>query len=161
MIAFRITTSGNLELSLRSAGMRVRGAVRRSLARAGVQVLTRAKEKLSGPVLKTRTGRLRRSINTQFVESPTRLAVQVGTNVEYAAVHEYGFDGQQTVKAHLRTMSQAFGRQIAARKVAVRAFQRHVHLPERSFLRSSLAELAPQIRAELAHDVQAALEGGA
>jgi len=161
MIAFRVTTGGNLELSLQSAGMRVREAVRTGVQRAGDLVLTRAKEKLSGEVLRNRTGQLRRSINQRFRDSGTRIETQVGTNVKYAAIHEYGFDGPETVKAHARKISHAFGRTIAPTVVQVRSFERRVRMPERSFLRSSLNELRPQIEATIRQRVIAALEGSA
>jgi phage gpG-like protein len=102
--------------------------------------------KLSGQVLKNRTGTLRRKINYQLRETPTEVSASVGVQLSYAAVHEYGFDGIVTVKEHLRTITQAFGRPIAPVHVHRGAHQRHMKLPERSFLRSSLRENAPSIR---------------
>ena len=44
-------------------------------------------------------------------------------------------------------MTQAFGRQIKnPRKIMVRAHMAHMNLPERSFMRSALDEMRPEIR---------------
>lgn len=45
---------------------------------------------LSGQVLKNRTGTLRRSINQEVKVEGYDVIGTVGTNVEYAAIHEYG-----------------------------------------------------------------------
>ena len=52
---------------------------------------------LTGQVLKVRTGRLKSSITqgakdsrSRFSDSGTEILYYVGTNVEYAAIHEYG-----------------------------------------------------------------------
>lgn len=109
-----------------------------------VQALTM--QKLSGDVLNVRTGRLRRSINVKFNTSETGAEATIGTNVEYARVHEYG--GLVRIKEHMRMMTQAFGRPVKEpREIPVAAHD--VNYPERSFLRSSLKELAPKIIAQI------------
>lgn len=107
-------------------------------------------DKLSGQVLKVRTGRLRRSINARIEGANTeQVSGTVGTNVSYARAHEYGFTGTVNVRQSLRMQKQAFGRAITPVQVTVRAHTRQVSLPERSFLRSALAEMQPQITAAL------------
>lgn len=57
---------------------------------------------------------------------PGRLTVTVGSNVEYApAVHEGLPARTETVRAHSRRMTQAFGRPITPRIVQVGAFERN------------------------------------
>jgi phage gpG-like protein len=98
-------------------------------------------QKLSGQVLNVRTGRLRRSININVQGSEDKVTGTVGTNVEYAAVHEYGFEGTVTVREHLR-------RTVSGKQVVVRSHPMHMNVPEKSFLRSALNDMQPQIRIE-------------
>lgn len=131
-----------------------KAAIRVSVQRLTLQLLAKVKAgKLSGQVLNVRTGRLRRSINQKIKLEKTGVYGIVGTNVEYARAHEYG--GAVTVKAHMRMMRTAWGRAVKnPRKIQVRAHT--VNYPERSFLRSALADMEPDIRAE----IQKALIGG-
>ena len=100
-------------------------------------------DKLQGQVLHHRTGALGRSIQTEVTESGEQVTGKVFSSgdVKYAAVHEYGFDGVVNVKPSIRTM--VFGREVAPFTVA--GYSYHMHMPERSFLRSSLADQAEEI----------------
>lgn len=149
MITGRVTGDASMQLYIRSRGIVLRDELRRAVQEQGIRVLALVKAKLSGPVLKTRTGRLRRSVNMRFTETPTEISAAVGTNVDYARAHEHGFDGVVTVREHLRTITQAFGNPIAPTQVVVGAHPRHMRLPERSFLRSTLQEEGPSIREAL------------
>jgi phage gpG-like protein len=134
-------------------------AVRGSITRSLLDLVRYVKsEKLSGQVLRNRTGRLRRSINaSQVIETAGGLEGTVGTNVEYGKTHEYGYQGPVTVKAHMRTIKQAWGHALKSPvSVSVRSHSRQVNLPERSFLRSALADLAPQISANIKADIERA-----
>ena len=92
------------------------------------------RDKLSGQALHVRSGRLRSSINWKITEeSGSAVSGSVGTGVEYAAAHEYGFKGLVNVSGHLRNVSSS-----TKATHAVRAHTRMVNMPERSFLRSSL-----------------------
>jgi phage gpG-like protein len=133
--------------------------------------------KLSGDPLHVRTGRLRRSITTKTEVSDTLISGLVGTNVEYGRAHEFGVDMHKTVtvREYLRkTVASAKAakgigwRGGAAESVAhsqalgaalVHSFTRnqHINLPERSFLRSALAELGPAITEDLNNAVRRAL----
>jgi len=79
----------------------------------------------------------------------TAITARIGSDAPYAAIHEYG----GTTRAHLieakNAQSLAFlvgGKRVFAKRV----FHPGSHVPERSFLRSALAEFAPEISAELA-----------
>jgi len=102
-------------------------------------------EKLSGQVLKTRTGTLRRSIATNVTNLSGSMTGRVGTNVDYGLIHEYGFKGNVTVDGHLRQIKKAWGRSITY----VRTHQRKANYPVRSFLRSALREMKPMIKIEI------------
>ena len=112
-------------------------------------------DKLSGFPLHRRTGTLRASINSRVTRNGSRITGSVGTNVVYAAVHEYGFDGMVDVRQYTRHVTQVFGRATSAIQL-VRAHVRHMHMPERSFLRSSLAEMTDEIRKSLLRAVRKA-----
>lgn len=120
-------------------------AVVATLAR---RLYDRVEDNLSGAVLRRRSGRLASSI-TQQVDG---LAASVGFDpavVPYGAAQEFGAD----LRAHLIAVKNA--RALSFVVAGKRVFARHVmfpgaHLPERSFLRSALADLAPEIGAEIA-----------
>ena len=115
-----------------------------------------------GPAtLGVRTNRLRSSLRaTAAVQEGALITSAIGTNVVYAAAHEFGFDGEVAVRAHSRKVSQAFGQPLkAAVSASVKAFSRHVHLPVRSFIRSSLGERAGAYSTSLSAAVVAATEG--
>jgi phage gpG-like protein len=150
--------SAAVEARLTRMGPAIRAALAKAVEREAIALQRLVKEKLSGPVLKNKTGRLRRSINYRVSESETAVSGSVGTNVRYARAHELGFDGVVSVREHLRHITQAFGRPITPVDAVVPTHSRHMHLPQRSFLRSSLEERAPQIRESLIAAVRGAVQ---
>lgn len=121
---------------------RLRTELKVGITRAALAVQRDSvQNKLSGQVLNVRTGRLRRSITTRIEDDADKVLGIVGTNVEYAAAHEYGFEGVVSVREHLR-------RTVSGKSATVRAHSMHMHIPEKSFLRSALADMQPQIRSE-------------
>lgn len=142
-------------LLARLAGMedKLRDGTRAAVTRLSIIVQTGVKEgRLTGQVLHVRTGTLRRSINRRVETTDSGTTAVVGTNVRYAAVHEYGFDGDVTVKAHTRrsALQMSAKRTQRAKKsegeTHVRSFTRHMRMPERSFLRSEVRSRADEIR---------------
>jgi phage gpG-like protein len=118
----------------------VREVLRREINTLSIRLLGHVKaDKLSGQVLNVRSGRLRRSINFRVEEVGSGIYGYVGTTVEYARVHEYGFKGVVSVREHLR-------RTVSGKMASVRAHPRNVNVPERSFLRSALEDMAGDIR---------------
>lgn len=107
-------------------------------------------------VLNVRTGTLRRSIDQRMVLTSNTIAGVVSTNVSYGKAHEYGGLQTQTIREHMRLVKQAFGRPLKSSVWAtVKGHSRTVDLPERSFLRSALAEM----QEEIAEDVEKAVSG--
>jgi len=99
--------------------------------------------KLHGQVLHQRSGRLSSKLHDQTDDNGRTVTTTVGVDsnaVPYAAIHEYGFHGQEHVRAHARTISLAFGHEIEPVTVQVGGFTRMMNMPERSYLRSSLKE---------------------
>lgn len=134
-------------------------------------------DKLTGEVLHVRSGRLRRSITFRVQEDGSLVTGIVGTNVEYARAHEFGVDMFKavTVREYLRKTKAswreagkigwrgknrlAIARDASMGGVVVHSFTRnqHIKLPERSFLRSALADLTPEIRQGLEAAVRKAV----
>lgn len=135
---------------LRGLSGNIGSEVEKSFLRVLIKLQRIVKGKLSDDVLHVRTGTLRRSINYSVRgEGAGTLIGTVGTNVSYARVHEYGFDGTVNVREHLRKLK-------SQGSVTVRAHQRTVHIPERSFLRSALAEILPEFKLEMQDAVRRA-----
>ena len=150
MTTTRVVGVESVTRNLRAFPGEAQKEIRQSMGQVILKLERLVKQgKLTGQVLHVRTGRLRRSIHSRITEDRTSVTGIVGTNVEYAAVHEYGYTGPQTVKEHLRTIKQAFGKTITPTTVTVAAHTRTVKLPERSFLRSALDEMSSEIRTTL------------
>jgi phage gpG-like protein len=135
---------GDCELVTRLHAMsgRVHDRLVLAAARLGAELQRKVQsEKLSGQVLKARTGSLRSSINMLIEETETSVRASVGTNIVYAKIQEYGVARSWLIEAR-RAQALRFtvgGRTIFRKRVT------HRSLPERSFLRSALAEMAPAI----------------
>lgn len=117
-------------------------AIKKAMIKLAIRLQKHVKQyKLSGQVLKVRSGTLRRSIAYRTYIRGNTVTAKVGTNVPYGRVHEYGFRGQVNVKAHLRKVN--------GYSHWVNNHTRKVNLPERSFLRSSLKDLKMYIRMDM------------
>jgi len=127
-------------------------------------------EKLSGQVLKNRTGRLRRSISPDVRVGHDDIVGKVSTNVVYAAIHEYGgtinHPGSRPKNGlALRWLNPGFqgplrtgrsGKVIKSETASAFVFAKStkphkIVMPERSFMRSAQAEMQPEIH-EAFHD---------
>jgi phage gpG-like protein len=126
---------------------RVRQALSNKANVLAVTLEAKIQQKLSGGVLNMRSGALARSIIATIDESAADVSVRIGTSgdVKYAAIHEFG----GTIPPHEivpdKAKALAFvvgGKQAFAARVNLPA----VTMPERSYLRSSLAEMADEIR---------------
>lgn len=155
MINFTVSGDAAVIGSLRIMPAKIQAALVRTMRSEMIFLSRYVKEsKLSGQVLKNRTGTLRRKVNYLVTESPGMITGSVGVKLAYAAAHEYGIDKIVHVKAHERMMNVAWGRPVAMpHKIAVAAHSMHMHLPERSYLRSSFRELSPRIVAALKRSV--------
>jgi hypothetical protein len=155
MIDLSATNADAVLDRLDALGPRIDNALRNATARILDGARSRIDGKLSGAALKSRSGALRASLAASLNSSGLGGSIGVGT--PYAAFQEYGFHGNEPVRAHLRSQSQAFGRTTKPREVAVRAYARQVDYPGHSYLRSALAEIAPDIRGEMAAALNAVL----
>jgi phage gpG-like protein len=149
VIAVELVGDEALRRRLQALPARLHDGLQRTMARLGLALQQTAQRKVSGEVLQVRSGTLRASITAAVTESGGAVTASVGSDAPYAAIHEYG----GTTRAHLieakNAQSLAFlvgGRLVFAKRV----FHPGSHMPERSFLRSALAEMAPEIAAALA-----------
>jgi phage gpG-like protein len=154
----------------------VRTEIGASMGRIVLKLARKIKEeKLSGQVLKTRTGALRRSISPSVEQGATAITGIVGTNKIYARAHEFGV----TTKAHdifpkkrkalawlkggyavpeKKGIFKATGEWTrkggkALGEMGALSYAKHVRhpgsvIPERSFMRTALNEMSPEIRRE-------------
>lgn len=133
------------------------------------------REKLSGQALKRQTGRLSRSIHAEPVQSDPaagRYSVEVGTNVEYAAIHEFGGEINHPGSSLLQRWPNegSFSFSPMTGKVTQKQgqfvtdiFARHtrphkIKLPQRSFLRTAMADKRDWIDAHMRAAIQTALD---
>jgi len=132
---------------LRALPDAINSGLLRGMTQLGIEVQRHVQEdKLSGQVLRSRTGSLKSSIDLRVDQSSGAITASVFSDSRYAGVQEYGFAGTVSVRASLRRIREAFGRPITEKTISVRAYDRRMDLPERSFLRSALEDMAPAIR---------------
>lgn len=160
MITIRLDNSGdNMAKAMLKKSAGVKTGVGRAVQRSAIDLVGRVIRKLTDDVLKVRTGRLRRSITYVFREDNSGATAIVGTNLKYAAIHEYGFKGTVNVRAHARMQTMAFGKPMKEpRMVAVREHGMNMNMPERSFLRSALKEGLPTYQANIRKAIVEALK---
>jgi len=117
-------------------------------------------QKLSGQVLHVRTGTLRRSITYTMHEDEDGIVGTVGTNLEYAAIHEYG--GAIHVPEIRPRRAKALHFYVGGKEIfAMRTRAHTVQMPERSFLRSALRERREAFIAAVRATLAKLLGGGA
>jgi phage gpG-like protein len=108
-------------------------------------------EKLSGAVLKPVTGALRDSIvaEVDVIDKSVFAAVSSAGDIKYAAIHEFG--GKTPAHEIIPVKAKALAFMIGGTTVfAKRVMHPGSNIPERSYLRSSLAEMKDEIIAEIA-----------
>jgi hypothetical protein len=106
-------------------------------------------EKLKGQVLNKVTGHLSdsvRPIKTGEFSTATTISAgsMAGDGVPYAKIHEYGMQRNIVVSAFHRMQTMAWGKPITPVEVLVNQHSSYINMPERSYMRSSLREEAPQ-----------------
>jgi hypothetical protein len=112
--------------------------------------------KLSGDVLKVRTGVLRGSVNANTTTDGgtiTGTVASSGGPAFYGRFHEMGVPHAWQIRA---TRSKALAFQLSVKESAQKVFARsvvHPPLPQRSFMRSTLEENEDTIRQALAQAV--------
>ncbi len=137
---------------------RVRDALSAKANALAAELEAKVQQKLAGSVLNTRTGALAGSIVASIEESSATISVRIATSgdIKYAAIHEFGgmIPPHQIVPDKAKALAFLVGgKQVFAARVNLPA----VTMPERSYLRASLAEMAGQIAEELTATVTDAM----
>jgi phage gpG-like protein len=89
MAGLRIMLIGNEAAQAKMVALpaQMSAAMRKAMERSLALIYRRVMANLTGSVLRVQTGRLRQSVQTEVTSDTTGI---IGTNVEYAAIHEYG-----------------------------------------------------------------------
>ena len=106
-----------------------------------------------------RTGKLKSEITSHLYDDPQRIKGVVtldgdlpGSEYANAAALEYGAPGRGgrfKVRAHSRTITEAFGRDIPSTRIDVGAYSRIANLDARTYLRGGLAGMEADAAADL------------
>jgi phage gpG-like protein len=112
-------------------------------------------DKLLGQVLNRRTGRLGQSIQQKVDSTATGITgtVYSAGDVKYAAIHEFGghIPGHEIVARNAQALAFMMGgKQVFAKRVNWPG----ATMPERSFMRSSLADMRDEIVEKMTQAVQ-------
>lgn len=165
MSALDVTVTGEREVirKFETFPESLRSALRGTVKDLGIKLQNKVKsEKLSGQVLNIRTGKLNRSIMEVLVEGDQAISSVVWSNLgapSYASFWEFGFNGSQTIRAHLRMMTTAFGKTVKEpRKILVPSYSKQVNQPARSFLRTALRDMEPEINDSIDRAVDGAVK---
>lgn len=150
-----VTLVGDRELIQKLDAMpnKVQAALRKKVTTLAYMLEAKVKrEKLSGQVLKVQTGALRASIANEVTSSGTSVQGKVFSSgdVKYAAIHEFGGTIQNpggapyiVTKDGAQFISKAAAAAMKTPPPVTKPFS--INMPERSFMRSSLADMKQQI----------------
>lgn len=163
MISGYIIGDKALVARIRGAGAVVKAEIDQTVQKLGFALQARVQtQKLTGQVLRVRTGRLRSSISqsaadtrSRFVSTDTTAIAYVGTNVSYGAMWEHGFSRKVGAGARggPRTLSgKALDSYIRRHPPGVRA------VAARPFLEPALFEMRAQIQTELGAALKRGME---
>jgi len=138
---------------------RLRDALSSKANRLAAELQVKIQQKLAGTVLNTKSGALARSIAATVDDSSANVSVSIATSgdIKYAAIHEFGgtIPPHEILPDKARALAFAIGgKQVFAARVNLPA----IAMPERSYMRSSLAEMADEIRDELSEAVVEAMQ---
>lgn len=145
MISVEVDQS-RIQARLGAMPEKVHGALVRKVTALRLQLEAKIKGKLSGEVLNVRTGALRRSIFSETLDESTSVFGRAASSgdVKYAGIHEFG--GKTPAHDIVPVKAQALAFMMGGKQV----FAKTVHhpgsvMPERSFMRSSLGDMADEI----------------
>lgn len=151
-ITTKVTGDDKLIAKLDKMPGNIKSALEKAITRSAIKLQGAiVREKLSGQVLKRKTGTLAASIQWDVKATEGSVVATVGSRIKekkplkYAAIHEYGFKGQVNVREHLRMMTQAWGRPVAPQQITVGPHTMNMNMPERSYVRSKFSEMKEEI----------------
>jgi phage gpG-like protein len=155
MLTLSIRDSSSADLA--AVPERIRQALSDKANTLAAALLDKVQQNLNGGVLNAKSGALAHSIVAMVDDASENVSVRIATSdVKYAAIHEYGgvIPPHEIVPGKARALAFAIGgKQVFAARVNLPA----VTMPERSYMRSSLAEMADEIREGLSEAVVEAM----
>jgi phage gpG-like protein len=77
---------------------------------------------------------LNRILKRSIIPRTTGKTLEIGTNEEYARLHQFGSSDSVSVPSHTRVINQAFGKPISPKTVNVKAHTKNQNVPARPFL---------------------------
>jgi phage gpG-like protein len=155
---FELSLNDDASAALEAMPARIRDALADKANSLAAELQAKIQQKLSGSVLNQKSGALARSITATIDDVSGDLSVTLATlaDIKYAAIHEYGgvIPPHQIVPEKAKALAFLLGgKQAFAARVNLPA----IAMPERSYMRSSLAEMADEIRDGLSEVVAAAM----
>ena len=106
----RLVNAGEARVALGKMSDDVRAGVKAEVFKAAQQAEAIIRANVTGGVLNARPdGKLASSIKTTFIETEKRVFAKVGSDYYVSRFWEFGFNGQQTVRAHLRKIKSGEG----------------------------------------------------
>lgn len=147
-ISLKITGHKELQSRLERINGQLIIALKMGIMKSLIELEGEIKNKLSGKVLNVRTGTLRRSIGREISQSGNKIDGFVGSNLKYAAIHEFGGIIRAKNKPYL--MFPINGGWVRTKQVKI---------PERSYLRSTLREQENNILGIVQREIEKLIEG--
>lgn len=159
MLSVVVTGDREAEDRLRSMPAALRILLQRKMTTLSMRLYRHIlMNKLSGQVLHTVSGRLKRSIVERTTDDGTKIVSEIYSDgsAPYANIHEYG--GKTPAHDIVATKVQA----LSFLREGKRVFYKRVHhpgsrMPERSYMRSALEDMQEEIVAELTKTYEEAL----
>lgn len=159
MLRVDITGDDNLHRRFRGMPERVRQSLRLKVYALTLLLEAHIKQdKLNGQVLKTQSGRLKRSIQSKVTDNNEiiRGSVFSSGDVPYAGIHEFGGRTSPHLISPVKAQALAF---MYNGKMTFAKLVRHPGslMPERSFMRSGLDDMKDRIVTEMTEAVRGAI----
>ena len=159
MISIQFTDDNAAQARLRTIGDTLKSGIARAVAKLGIDLQNNVQQsRLRGQVLQVRSGLLKQGIGVRVEQSVAAVTATVGGDVGHAAAQQFWSTGTMNVRASLRRIKIAFGRPITATTIGIGGYSRRMDLLQRSFLRSTLVDLAPFISERMEDALRAGLE---
>jgi hypothetical protein len=146
---------------LRNTPDAVASGLARAITRLGIDLQQRIQAFESPSQISTsRSAVLGPNVDLQIDEGAHGVAATVSSDGEYARIPGYGAVVRTNLRASLRRVRKASGPAISDRAINKPSQSRQTLLPQRSFLRSALEDMAPDTRDRVEEAVREALTRG-
>jgi phage gpG-like protein len=156
---FDLSLNDTASAALAAMPERIRDALATKANALAAELQAKIQQKLSGEVLQMRSGALAGSIGVTIDDPSADVSVRIttSTDIKYAAIHEFGgtIPPHQIVPDKARALAFLVGgKQVFATRVQLPA----VTMPERSYMRAALSEMADEVRDEFSSAVVEAID---